>query len=400
MAVTFTQKIANSSTTDGTSVTTASWAPSANKAYLIFVTGDRNAASPSTPTASGNGITWVQVFSLLYDASTIRLTCFRGRAGASPTTEATTFDFGGVTHESFMWSIVEVNGEDTSGTDASGMIQQTKTVTNGTSATPTLTFDASTNAANSLIAACARAAATTSITSPTGWTDVSGPSVSTPSGFLRVSKLENAADDTTDFVIGGSPTNHAIGQIEIKVAGAAGPGPTLHLLSTANGDGWGDVQLGGSAPSTATMSTGWTVAGTAADNYSEMQFGTERAANTFSGTAAPAASPNNTLKNGWRYGPTPGVHAAGDWPVTVGVIAVDAGGTQDGALRMRMFSSSNADGSSSTELTGAVVQLSTVTNLTTSTQQECTGTLSSIPEIPAGKYLFFCAAWRITGAAS
>jgi hypothetical protein len=180
---------------------------------------------------------------------------------------------------------------------------------------------------------------------------------------------------------------------------APSAGPTIYLLGTANGDGWGDVQLGGSAPSSSTMSTGWTVGSTAADNYSEMAFGTERPANTFSGTAAPGASPNNTLKNGWRLGPTPGVFSAGDWPVSLPAIAVDQGGTQDGAFRLRMFSSDNADGSSATELTSGAVQLSTLTNIATGAEQAGTATLTGIPSIPAGKYIFFCCAWRVTGAA-
>ena len=234
MAVTFTGKMSNSSTTDGTSVTTSSWTSTTGKAYIAFVTGDRNAASPSTPTASGNGVTWVVEDSVLYDGSTIRLTMFRGRC-SSGTTEGTTFDFGGVTHQSFMWSIVEVDGEDTSGSDASGMIQQKKTAANGTSSTPTLTFDAATNSANSIIAACARAAANTSITGPTGFTDVAGVSVSTPSGYLRVSKLENAADDTTDWTISGSPTNHGIAQYEIKVASAGGGDVIISTLHKIGG---------------------------------------------------------------------------------------------------------------------------------------------------------------------
>jgi hypothetical protein len=220
--------------------------------------------------------------------------------------------------------------------------------------------------------------------------------------YAHASHEDGATTVTMSYTWGSSATTQAIAAIPLKPA-AAQPGPTLYFLNSANGQGYGDMQVGGSAPSTATGSTGWTVAATAADNYSKMAFGVERAASTFGGTALPNTSgPDNTLKDCFRTGPWSGSFASGDWAFSCPVIAVDAGGTQDGALRVRVWRSNNADGSSATELTSDVVQLSTVTNLTTGAAQICSGnvTLGAITHSGTDYYLFFMFAWRITGQAS
>lgn len=177
-------------------------------------------------------------------------------------------------------------------------------------------------------------------------------------------------------------------------------GTTYYLLSSANADGWGDVQVGGTAPSAATMATGWTVGTTASGNYSKMAYGSERAANTFSTTAVPGTAPDNTLKDAFRIGPMTGTFAAGTWTISVPVIAVTAQGGADGRIRVRLFKSANADGSSATEVTSGAVTLSTVTDVTTGAQQVSTGTVSLGEITLSNQYLFCCLAWEITGAAS
>lgn len=199
--------------------------------------------------------------------------------------------------------------------------------------------------------------------------------------------LADAGDDWSSYGVALKP--------------AATSGTTFYLLSTATGDGWGDVQAGGSAPATATTGTGWTVGTTASANYSKMAFGTERAAGTFSGTAVPGTAPDNSLKDAIRIGPLSGSYAAGNWTFSVPVIAVTQQGGADGRIRVRVFRSANADGSSPSELTAGAVQGTIVTDLTTATAQNSTGTitLSAINGLNS-EYLFFCFAWEITGAAA
>lgn len=182
-------------------------------------------------------------------------------------------------------------------------------------------------------------------------------------------------------------------------AGIAGS-ETLFLRPTATGDGWGTLQFSGSVGSNATTTTGWTVGTTASGNYSKMAFGTERAANTFSGTPVPGTAPDDTLKDAFRLGPLTGTFAAGDWSFSVPVIAQSAQGGADGRVRVRVFTSANANGSSPTEVTSGAVTLSTVTDLTTTAEQVSSGTVT-LPEVTlSGAYLFVCLAWEITGAAS
>lgn len=185
----------------------------------------------------------------------------------------------------------------------------------------------------------------------------------------------------------------------LLLGGGTIPRTTFYLTDTAT-DGWGTLQVGGSAPSAATTSSGWTVGTTASGNYSKLAFGVERASNTFSGTAVPGTTPDGTLKDGYRLGPWTGTFSAGEWLLDVPVIAVTAQGGADGRIRARIFKGSAADGSNATEVTSGAVALSEVTNLTTSAEQVSSGSVTLAEVSLVNEYLFLCLAWHITGAAS
>ena len=79
----------------GTSATTESISPGANKLILASVSSRRNdSVDPLAPSLSGNGLTWVQVNSIVYDTtSTSRRTITTFRAmGSSPSSGAVTID--------------------------------------------------------------------------------------------------------------------------------------------------------------------------------------------------------------------------------------------------------------------------------------------------------------------
>lgn len=180
-------------------------------------------------------------------------------------------------------------------------------------------------------------------------------------------------------------------------------GTTLYFLdSAASGSNFGQLQVGGSAPSTATTATGWTVDTVGATNYALMAYASERASTVFSGTAQPAGNPDNTLGDCFRSTNTmTGDFATGVWTITVPVIAVTAASGQDGRVRVRLWKSSNADGSSATEITSGAVTGTTVTDLTTGAEQTSVATTSSITGFSlANEYLFLQVAWEITGAAT
>jgi hypothetical protein len=146
-----------------------------------------------------------------------------------------------------------------------------------------------------------------------------------------------------------------------------------------------------------TISTGWTVAKTAAGRYSLMAYGSERASNTFGTTALPNAGPSGS--DCWRTtSPISGTFTSGSWTFLFDLRAIDATGTQDGRMRVRVWKGSAADGSNAVEMTAGTTQLSIVTNLANFAQQS-SGTVSVTSNLTlTDEYLFVQCAWEITGA--
>jgi len=172
---------------------------------------------------------------------------------------------------------------------------------------------------------------------------------------------------------------------------------TFYLVNSAGpGTTSGSLQDGGSAPTTATTGTGWTV-GTGSTNYARMAYGSKVASGSFA--TGPYPNTTFTLAASWQSQNTiNGSFAAGTWTFNIPVIAVTAGGAQSGAAYVRVWRSANANGSSGTQITTASVTLSTVTSLSTSTQQISTGTVSMAAATLTNEYLFIEIAWRRTVA--
>ena len=120
---------------------------------------------------------------------------------------------------------------------------------------------------------------------------------------------------------------------------------------------------------------------------------------TFTGTAEPSAAPNTT--DSWRSeSPLTGGFAAGNWTIALSVIASVANASGTGVIRVRIWKSANADGSSATELTTSTVSTSPWGNLTTATAQNLTATVS-IPQTNfVNEYLFIQTAIQIDTASA
>lgn len=126
-----------SDVTDATSYVSASITPAANALILGVIHVRKSAATVSNPTATGNGLTWVEEKTIA-NGNTRRLNVFRAM-DASPTTGAVTFDLGGVTHLHAIWAILQFTNVDTTGTNGSGAVPQSATTSgSGTSGTATL----------------------------------------------------------------------------------------------------------------------------------------------------------------------------------------------------------------------------------------------------------------------
>src|SRR3990167_10939569 len=123
MAITQTTLTGAASTADATSYTTASISPGANRLILAFVYGFHSIGTDVTPTLSGNGLTWVNINHRGLGCSNENMTLFRAM-GSSPSAGAVTIDYGANTMDAGVWSIMEFDGVDTSGTNGSGAIVQ------------------------------------------------------------------------------------------------------------------------------------------------------------------------------------------------------------------------------------------------------------------------------------
>lgn len=128
MAITVTHLTSGGSTTNAKSYDTASITPTANRLVLAFVSLGDAAENAGLPDGlSGCGLTWVEVDRRDdWTTGTYRTTAVYRAMGASPTTGAVTIDMtvSDLQQNACVWSIFEVAGVDTSGTNGSGAIVQ------------------------------------------------------------------------------------------------------------------------------------------------------------------------------------------------------------------------------------------------------------------------------------
>jgi hypothetical protein len=115
------------STTDATSIDTASVTPTGNALILAVIASDFGGRG-NVPTASGNGLTWEIVRTVAYGANGT-LTLFRAM-GVSPSSGAITFDFDGQSQTDFAWSVAEYTGVIT-GNNGADAIRQLSVDTGG-----------------------------------------------------------------------------------------------------------------------------------------------------------------------------------------------------------------------------------------------------------------------------
>ncbi len=145
--------IDSKSASDTTSIVSNSITPASNALILAVVSQRTNiSADPSDPTLTGNGLTWVEVNTVVYDTTSTsrrRVSVFRAM-GASPTTGSVTADFAGQANTHSILIIDQFANMDTSGTNGSGAIVQSVTaVADGTpNTTLTATLAAFGNANN------------------------------------------------------------------------------------------------------------------------------------------------------------------------------------------------------------------------------------------------------------
>jgi hypothetical protein len=135
----------------GTSLSNTSWGPPTSGLIVLFVLNNF-VGTPNVPTVSGNGITWVQIATVLGTANT-RMTLF-GADASGASVGATTADFAGQSQANVKMAFMHADGVDLGGGVAGAFVQApTGFGTAQTSAS--ITLSAAGNSANRPIAAFA-----------------------------------------------------------------------------------------------------------------------------------------------------------------------------------------------------------------------------------------------------
>lgn len=124
MAITATQLIEGSSTTDASSYVTAGINPDSDKLYLLVIAHGKTTGATDVPSATGGGLgsSWTLVESNQQGSGNQRLTVLRAMSSSAGSLEAITISFGGVTQGNCLWKVIEFNGVNTSGSDGAGAV--------------------------------------------------------------------------------------------------------------------------------------------------------------------------------------------------------------------------------------------------------------------------------------
>lgn len=225
MAITEAALTSGSDTTTGTSATTASVSPTANRLVLVAVCNTANTggnrAAPSG--ISGAGYTFDKIAEALVETDFTQVSLWRGLL-ASPSSGALTISFVN-SMDLIVWSVFELDGIDTGGTNGSAAIVQSAT-NSTTGTTQTVTLAAFGSADNGAVSVHGWDSASTSTpataTAGTGFTEIHDGGATQGSGFAIALQSQWRADNDTTANITWSTTGSLGGiAVEIKAAGAA-----------------------------------------------------------------------------------------------------------------------------------------------------------------------------------
>lgn len=244
MAVTISHLTSGVDSDSGTSSTTASISPTANRLILVAISQRTGITeNPNEPTLSGNGLTWVKIRSIITDSSGSsrrRLSLFRS-LGASPSSGAITIDCGGQSNSGVIWIVDEFAGVDTSGTNGSGAVVQSGEVIDESITTGdiSVTLAAFGNVNNATYGCFNSADGAHTFTEGTGFSliDTVNATDDVNSGGCLVAEWKNSNDTSVDGTFSGAIQGGGIA-IEIKEAVAAG-GTVATGFMTTNTQFWG-----------------------------------------------------------------------------------------------------------------------------------------------------------------
>ena len=149
MAVDVSLLTGGGSGSDTSIYTTGSMTPTANLLVLAAIYNVEVTGSGATCTATGNGLTYVQIATVEQLVGSIGTNAFLFRAmGSSPTAGGITFDYSGNNQRRAAWSVVEFSDIDTGGDDGADAIVQNATNKAETGESLTVTLSAFGDATN------------------------------------------------------------------------------------------------------------------------------------------------------------------------------------------------------------------------------------------------------------
>ena len=212
--------------TDASSYAFASATYSNNKLYLAFVNLSIGTGTTPTASLSGGGLTWVEISpsgGATWSGAVRRMQVFRALVTSGATTGVVTItcnDAGsGTTATGCDAVILECDGMDTSGTNGSGAVVQSKAAGDSTSATSrTITFDAALGSGNRPFAAIGHRA--NEVTDhESGYTELDDGNHASPStGFCC--EWHSTSEDQTPSA--SWATNSTSGGMAVEIKLAAG----------------------------------------------------------------------------------------------------------------------------------------------------------------------------------
>jgi cellulase (glycosyl hydrolase family 5) len=214
VAISFSTLTEDKDSNDRSIYTTASVSPGANKLILLVVVNGRTDGTATAPSAiSGNGLTWVQVGTVATSSVNQQVSLYRA-LGSVPSAGIVTITFA-ASQSNCLWSVFEVSGMDTSGTDGSGAIAQTPKTASATATTMSITLDSAITSGNASFAAFTLNASTVTVTPGSGYTQQgTGASATSPS-IYRYSQYKAAGAQTIDATASQSAKYGIVG-IELK----------------------------------------------------------------------------------------------------------------------------------------------------------------------------------------
>jgi hypothetical protein len=205
------------STTDGTSVATASVSPGADRWLVADVASAKSSGPITQPTVSGLSLTW---FTENFQTSAVgarSLSRFYAWTGSAPGSGTITFDHGADTQTSWTWAVYEITGASTS----DPFVQTVGTAPGGGALDVTVTLAAFSDSGNRPLIVAEHGTAEAS-TPEAGYTEIADQT-QTASNIGFAVAWHSSATDTTPSYSWATSTSNRIGiASEIALGGVAG----------------------------------------------------------------------------------------------------------------------------------------------------------------------------------